>query len=63
LPKRNTRSPRRNGRSLRVRVKEVEPHSDRNILNREDNIMIREEIMLMQSLFLIPDEEEEAEVE
>jgi hypothetical protein len=63
LPKRNTISPRRNGRSLRVRVKEVEPHSDRNILNREDSILIIEEIMLMQKLFLVPDEEEEAEVE
>jgi hypothetical protein len=59
LPRRNIRSPRRNGRNLRVRLREVEPHSDdRNMLRRQ-----RGEIMLMQTLFLVPEEEEEAEVE
>jgi hypothetical protein len=33
------------------------------MLNRGDNIMSREEIMLMQTLFLVPEVEEEAEVE
>jgi hypothetical protein len=51
----NTRSPRRNGRNLRVKLREVEPHSkDNNMLSREDNIMSSEEIMLTQTLFLIP---------
>jgi hypothetical protein len=64
LPKRNTRSPRRNGRNLRVKLKEVEPHSkDNSMLSRGDNIMIREEIMLTRTLFLIPEVGEEDEVE
>jgi hypothetical protein len=51
LPRINIRSPRRNGRNLRVRLKEVEPHSeDNHILNREGNIMINEEIMLMKHI-------------
>jgi hypothetical protein len=33
------------------------------MLNREDNIMSKKEIMLMQQLFLVPEVEEEAEVE
>ena len=54
MPKRNIRSPRRNGKNLRVRLREVEPHNeDSHMLNREDNIMSIEEIMLMQTLFLV----------
>jgi hypothetical protein len=46
------------------KLKEVEPHSeDNNMLNRGDNIMRSEEIMLMQTLFLVPEVGEEAEVE
>jgi hypothetical protein len=41
----------------------VEPHREDHTLNKEDNIMNREEIMLTQTLFLIPEVEEEAEVE
>jgi hypothetical protein len=64
LPRRNTRSPTRNGRNLRVRLREVEPHSkDNNILNREDNIQSKREIMLTQTLFLVPEVGEEAEVD
>jgi hypothetical protein len=64
LPRRNIRSPRRNGRNLRVKLKEVETHSkDNNMLNRGDSIMSREEIMMMQIPFLVPEVEEEAEVE
>jgi hypothetical protein len=63
LPKRNIRSPRRNGRNLRVRLKEVEPHSDNHMLSRGDSIMSSEEIMLTQTLFLIPEVGEEAEGE
>ena len=64
MPKRNTRSPKRNGGNLRVRLREVEPHSKGNRnLNREDNRLISEEIMLMRTLFLIPEVEDEAEEE
>ena len=64
MPRRNIGSPRRNGRNLRVRLKEVEPHSeDGHRLNKKDNIMNREEIMLMQTPFLVPEVEEEAKEE
>ena len=64
MPKRNIRSPKRNGRNLRVKLKEVEPHSeDNNMLNRGDNIMNNEEIILTPILFLVLEVEEEAEVE
>jgi hypothetical protein len=42
----------------------VEPHSeDNDMLSREDSIMSSEETMLMQTLFLVPEVGEEAEVE
>jgi hypothetical protein len=42
----------------------VEPHSkDNNMLSKEDIIMSREEIMLMQTLFLVLEVEEGAEEE
>jgi hypothetical protein len=63
LPKRNTRSPRRNGRNLRVRLREVGPHRGDHTLNKEDSIMSRKGIMLTQIRFLIPKVGEEAEVE
>jgi hypothetical protein len=64
LAKRNIRSPKRNGRNLRVKLKEVEPHSeDSNMMNRGDNIMNSEEIMLTPILFLVLEVEEEEEVE
>ena len=66
MPRTNTRSPRRNGRNLRVRLKEVEPQSkDNNMLSRGDDIQSRVVGMLMPTLFLIPEveEEEEGEVE
>jgi hypothetical protein len=64
LAKRNIRSPKRNGRKLRVKLKEVEPHSkDNNMMNRGDNIMNNEEIMLTPILFLVLEVEEEEEVE
>jgi hypothetical protein len=52
----NIRSPRRTGRNLRLELREVEPHS-------EDNILSREEIMLTTTLFLVLEVEEEEEVE
>jgi hypothetical protein len=41
----------------------VEPHSEASTLNRKGNIQNRVEDMLMAILFLIPEVEEEAEVE
>jgi hypothetical protein len=41
----------------------VGPHREDHTLNRGDNIMNREEIMLTQTLFLVPEVEEEEEVE
>ena len=52
LPTINIRNPRRNGRNLRVKLREVEPH-------REGSIMSREEIMLTTTLFLVLEEEVE----
>ena len=64
LPRKNSRSPRRNGRNLRLAQREVEPHSEgNNFLNREGSIMSREEIMLTTTLFLVLEVEEEEEVE
>jgi hypothetical protein len=63
LPRINIRSPRRTGRNLRLKLREVEPHSEGNMLNNEDNILSREEIMLTITLFLVLEVEEEEEVE
>jgi hypothetical protein len=63
LPRTNFRSPKKNGRSLRLELREVEPHSEGNMLNKEGNILNREEIMLTIILFLILEVEEEEEVE
>jgi hypothetical protein len=50
------RSPKRIGRNLRLKLREVEPHNDGNILSRE-------ETMLTTILFLVLEVEEEEEVE
>jgi hypothetical protein len=63
LPKINTRSPRRNGRNLKEKLKEVEPHREGHMLNNEDRKMNREEDMLIIIGFLVPEVEEEEEVE
>jgi hypothetical protein len=63
LPRINTRSPRRNGRNLRVKLREVGPHREDHMLNREDSIQSRAEDMLTTTLFLILEAEEEEEVE
>jgi hypothetical protein len=41
----------------------VDAHNEDDMLNREDNILSREEIMLTTTLFLVPEVEEEEEVE
>ena len=63
MPRRNSRSPRRNGRNLRVELKEVGPHREGHMLNNEGSITSREEIMLTTTLFLVLEVEEEEEVE
>jgi hypothetical protein len=63
LPRIKTRSPRRTGRNLRLELREVEPHSEGNMLNREGSILNREEIMLIIIFFLVLEIEEEEEVE
>jgi hypothetical protein len=64
LPRTNIRSPRRNGRNLRLTQREVEPHNEgSNMLSKDDSIMRREEIMLMAILFLVLEVEAEEEVE
>jgi chorismate-pyruvate lyase len=63
LARTNTKNPRRNGRNLRVRSREVVPHRGDHMWNREGNIIRRGEVMLTQTLFLAPEVEEEAEVE
>jgi hypothetical protein len=56
LPRIEVRNPRKTGRNLRLRLREVEAH-------REGHIPKREVSMLMETFFLIPEVEEEEEVE
>jgi hypothetical protein len=63
LPKKELRNTRRSGINLREKLKEVEPHSESHMLNREGNIQSRAQDMLTQTIFLVLEVEEEAEVE
>jgi hypothetical protein len=63
LPRIKIRSPKRTKRNLKLELREVEPHSEGNMLNNEGNIPDREGIMLIILFFLIPKVEEEEEVE
>jgi hypothetical protein len=63
LPKINTRSKRTTGKSLKLELREVEFHSEANRLNREGNIQGRVEDMTITICFLVPEVEEEEEVE
>jgi hypothetical protein len=63
LPRIKIRNPRRTGRNLRLELREVEAHSKGNMLNREGSIPNREGIMLIIIFFLVPEVEEEEEVE
>ena len=57
------RSLKKNGRNLNLRLREVEAHSEGNMLDREDNMLIRKESMLIITCFLVLEVEEEKEVE
>ena len=63
MPGIETKIPRKTGRNLRLEQREVGPHREVHMLNREDIIMRREEIMLTITLFLVLEVEEEEEVE
>ena len=64
MPKNELKNPRRSGRSLREKLKEVEPHSrGSNMLSRGGSKRISREDMLMPTHFLVPEAEEEAEEE
>jgi hypothetical protein len=56
-------NPRMTGRSLRLGQKEVEVHSEASPLNSEGSIQNRAEDTLIITHFLIPEVEEEVEVE
>jgi hypothetical protein len=63
LPKTNSKSPGTTGRNLRLELREVEIRSEGNMLSKENNILSREEGMLITICFLVPEVEEEEEVE
>jgi hypothetical protein len=63
LPGIKIRNPRRIGRNLRLKMREVEAHNEGNMMNREGIIPNREEIMLIIIHFLVPEVEEEQEVD
>jgi hypothetical protein len=58
-----SRSPGTNGRSLRQEQKELEVHSEASTLNNGDNRQNRAEDTPIITHFLVPEVEEEAEVE
>jgi hypothetical protein len=51
------------GKILRLEPREVEVHSEASMLNREGSIQSRSEDTLIITCFLIPEVEEEEEVE
>jgi hypothetical protein len=63
LPRKETRSPRTTGKNPRLIPREVEVHSEGNMLSKENNTLSREEGMPIKICFLVPEVEEEEEVE
>ena len=56
MPRIEIKNPRKSGRNLKLKLREVEAHRERKILNKEVS-------MLMETFFLVPWVEEEEEVE
>jgi hypothetical protein len=56
LPRIEIKNPRKSGRNLRLRLREVEVHREGSIPNRKVS-------MLMETFFLVPEVEEDKEVE
>ena len=56
MPRIEIRNPRKNGRNLILKLREVEVHREGSIPNREVS-------MQMETFFLVPGVEEEEEVE
>ena len=63
MPRKEPRSPGTTGRNLRLRQRGVEVHNEGNTQRKENNILSREEDMLIIIGFLVPEAEEEEEVE
>jgi hypothetical protein len=57
------KKPKDDWKNLRLEPREVEVHSEGNMLRKENNIMNRAEDMLIITCFLVPEVEEEEEVE
>jgi hypothetical protein len=58
-----SKNPRTTGKSLRLEQKEVEVHNEGSTLNNEGSKQNRAEDTLIITHFLVPEVEEEAEVE
>jgi hypothetical protein len=63
LSKIEIRSLKKNGRNLNLRLRKVEAHSEGNMLDREDSILTREDIILIIIFFLVLEAKEKEEVE
>jgi hypothetical protein len=56
LPRIEIRNPRKSGRNLKLKLREVEAHKEGRLLNKEVS-------MLMETFSIVPKVEEEEEVE
>jgi hypothetical protein len=63
LPKKQPRSPRTTRKILRLEPREAEVHSEDDMLSKDNSVLSREEDMVIMIGFLVPEVEEEEEVE
>ena len=63
MPRKESRSPEKTGRNLRLVLRKVEARSEDDMLSKDNNILSRGEDMLIMIGFLVPEVEEEEEVE